>query len=114
MGAARLWLGTDLRARWRAAIGLCLLTGVAVGASLTAAAGARRTESAYPRFLAKYGAFDTEVTTGNNPRTDQIFDQVAHLPQVVATSRSSLFYGALTARGHVVSFPDVLLVAAHE
>lgn len=114
MSAAAVWFGADLRARWRTALGLCLLMGVAVGACLTAAAGARRTGSAYPRFLAKYGAFHAEVSTDNDPRTDQIFDEIAHFPQVVNTSRSSLFFGTLTARGHVVSFPDVLLVAAHE
>src|SRR5205807_2270367 len=34
-------------------------------------------------------------------------------PRAVATSRSSLFVGGLTARGHTVSFPDVLLLAPH-
>ena len=42
-------------------LGVALLVGVAAGASLTAAAGARRTDSAYPWFLAKYGVFHTEV-----------------------------------------------------
>ena len=114
MGAATLWFGAELRARWRAMLGLALLVGVVAGACLAAAAGARRTDSAYPRFLAKYGAFHTEVSTGGNPQTDQIFDEIAHLPQVVATSRSSLFLGTVTARRHTVSFPDVLLVAPHE
>jgi hypothetical protein len=67
VAAARLWFGAELRARWRASLGLGLLVGVVAGASLTAAAGARRTDSAYPRFLAKYGAFHTEVSTGGNP-----------------------------------------------
>jgi hypothetical protein len=114
MGAATLWFGAELRARWRATLGLALLVGVVAGACLAAAAGARRTESAYPRFVAKYGAFHTEVSTDRDTETDRIFAEIAHLPQVVATSRSSLFTGSLTARGHTVSFPDVLLVAGHE
>ena len=73
MGAATLWFGAELRARWRATLGLALLVGVVAGACLAAAAGARRTDSAYPRFLAKYGAFHTEVSTGGDPQTDQIF-----------------------------------------
>jgi hypothetical protein len=113
-GAATLWFGAELRARWRATLGLALLVGVVAGACLAAGAGARRTESAYPRFVARYGAFDAEVSTGGDPETDQIFDEIAHLPEVVATSRSSLFVGSVTARGHTVSFPDVMLVAAHE
>jgi hypothetical protein len=40
-----------LRAGWRGWAALALLTGLAGGAVLAAAAGARRTESAYPRFL---------------------------------------------------------------
>ena len=114
MGATRRWFVIDLRARWRALVGLALLVGVVAGACLAAAAGARRTDSAYPRFLARYGAFHAAVTTGGNPETDKIFDEIAHLPQVVATSRSSLFSGTVTARGHTVSFPDVLLFAEHQ
>ena len=44
----------ELRARWRGWAVLVLLVGVAGGAVLTAAAGARRTDSAYPRFLVAY------------------------------------------------------------
>lgn len=40
-----------LRVGWRGWAALALLTGLAGGAVLAAAAGARRTESAYPRFL---------------------------------------------------------------
>ena len=42
----------ELRSRWRGWAMLVLLVAVAGGAVLTAAAGARRTSSAYPRFLA--------------------------------------------------------------
>ena len=40
-----------LRTRWRGWAFLLLLVGLAGGAVLTAAAGALRTDSAYPRFL---------------------------------------------------------------
>jgi putative ABC transport system permease protein len=114
VSAARFWFGAELRARWRATLGLALLVGVVAGACLAAAAGARRTQSAYPRFFARYGVFDVDVSTGGDPGTDRIFDEIAHLPQVVATSRQSLFVGSLTARSQTVSFPDVLMIAAHE
>jgi hypothetical protein len=114
MSAARFSVAVELRARWRATLGLVVLVGVVAGGAVAAAAGARRTQSAYPRFLDRYGAFVLDVSTGGDQDTDRIFDQIADLPQVVATSRSSLFVGALTARGHTVSFPDVLLVAEHE
>jgi hypothetical protein len=63
-------MGAELRAGWRTTFGLALLVGVVGGASVAAAAGARRTQSAYPRFLATYGAFHTEVSTGRDPETD--------------------------------------------
>ena len=71
---------SELRARWRAILGLVLLVGVISGAAMAAASGARRTESAYPRFLERYGFFDADVSTGDNPRTDEVFDEIAHLP----------------------------------
>lgn len=111
MSAVWMRVRAELRARWRATLGLALVVGVVSGAAIAAAAGARRTDSAYPRFLARYGFFHADVSTGGNPRTDQIFDEIAHLPQVVATSRTSLFSATLTARGHTVSFPDVFIVA---
>lgn len=114
MSAVWMRVRSELRARWLATLGLALLVGVVSGAAIAAAAGARRTDSAYPRFLAKYGVFHAEVSSGGNPQTDQIFDEIAHLPQVAATSRSSLFSATLTARGHTVSFPDVFVIADHE
>ncbi len=47
-----------LRANWRAWAALVLLTGLAGGVVLTAAAGARRTENAYPQFLRSTAAAD--------------------------------------------------------
>jgi hypothetical protein len=55
----------ELRTRWRAWLGLALVVGIAGGAVLMLAAGARRTDSAYPRFLRAQQAFDLLVI--NNP-----------------------------------------------
>jgi FtsX-like permease family len=44
-------LRSETRTRWRAWITLALLIGLAGGATAAAAAGARRTETAYPRFV---------------------------------------------------------------
>jgi FtsX-like permease family len=52
----------ELRARWAAWAVLVLLIGVAGGAVLTAAAGARRTASAYPRYLRTSHASDLLVS----------------------------------------------------
>ena len=51
----------ELRTRWRGWAVLVLLVALAGGAVLTAAAGARRTSSAYPRFLRASHASDLLV-----------------------------------------------------
>ena len=51
MATVWLLLRADLRRRWRALLGLALILGLAGGVVITAAAGARRTETAYPRLL---------------------------------------------------------------
>ena len=51
MGAVWLRLRAELRHQWRAWLALAVLLGVIGGMALTAAAGARRTDTAYPRFL---------------------------------------------------------------
>ena len=50
-----------LRANWRAWAALVLLTGLAGGVVMTAVAGARRTENAYPQFLRSTAAADVLV-----------------------------------------------------
>ena len=105
MSAVWMRVRSELRVRWRAMLGLALLVGVVGGAAIAAAAGARRTDSSYPRFFAKYGSFQASVSTGGNPQTDKIFDEIAHLPQVVATSRASLFFATLTLSVDVPESP---------
>jgi hypothetical protein len=51
----------ELRARWRGWAALVLLMAIAGGAVLAAAAGARRTATAYPRFLTASNASDLLV-----------------------------------------------------
>jgi hypothetical protein len=58
-----------LRAGWRGWAALVLLTALAGGAVLTAAAGAIRTDTAYPRFLAASRAADLLVSPANSGMT---------------------------------------------
>ena len=51
-----------LRARWRGWAMVVVLIAVAGGAVLSAVAGARRTNSAYPRFLQASNASDVLVS----------------------------------------------------
>lgn len=61
MGAVGWLVGHELRARWRAVVGLALLVGLAGGIVLATAAGARRTGSAYERFTEGTATRDVSV-----------------------------------------------------
>ncbi len=62
MGALGLLFRAELRRRWRSWLALATLIAVVGGVVLAAAAAGRRTESAFPRFVAAYG-FDAGVYT---------------------------------------------------
>src|ERR1700727_2830874 len=66
MATVVMRLRADLRTRWRALLGLALLVGLVGGVALTAAAGARRTDTAYPRLLAWANAAEVTVIVTNS------------------------------------------------
>jgi hypothetical protein len=69
------------RARRQALVGLALLVGVASGAVMAAAIGARRTDTAYARLLRTTRADDAEVELGG-PGYEPLIDRLRRLPQV--------------------------------
>jgi hypothetical protein len=83
VGAAWVFLRAELRGRWRAWLSVALLAGAFAGVVTAATAGARRTDSAYPRLLAWSKAPDMLVVSGYSaafaplPRA-----ALARLPQV--------------------------------
>src|ERR1700733_2332901 len=87
MAAAWVFLRAELRRRWRAWLSVALLAGAFAGVVPAAAAGARRTDSAYPRLLTWSKAPDMLVVTGYSadfaplPRA-----ALARLPQVTDVS----------------------------
>ena len=60
MGAVRLAFRAEARRRWRSWLAIAVLISVVGGFVLAAAAAGRRTESAFPRFVAAYG-FDAAM-----------------------------------------------------
>ncbi|HET7488591.1 MAG TPA: ABC transporter permease [Acidimicrobiales bacterium] len=86
MTAVLLRLRAEIRARWKAWLALAVLSGVVGGVAVAALAGARRTETAYQRFLAGTGAADVLLTNGgttaDNLNRQFSLDQLAGLPQV--------------------------------
>src|SRR5208337_2383711 len=97
MATVWLRLRADLRLRWRALVGLALLLGLIGGVVLTAAAGARRTDTAYPRLLSWANAAQVDIVATGTGLTGY-YAALARLPQVAAFSTGVLYQTALPAR----------------
>jgi ABC-type lipoprotein release transport system permease subunit len=83
MGGVWLRLRAELRRQWRGWLALAALLGVMAGIALTAAAGAWRTDTAYPRFLHRSHAADLLVSPALSG-FHGYFRALARLPQVAA------------------------------
>jgi len=90
----------DLRRRWRVWLSLALLLGLAGAAVMGAAAGARRTASAYPRLVEDTNAFDILV---NPDEGDMDFEPIEALPQVAEHAQMA---GALVLPADEDGGPD--------
>jgi hypothetical protein len=98
MGAVWLRLRAELRQQWRVWLALAALLGVIGGIALTAAAGARRTDTAYPRFLrtshaAQLAVFPPQSGFGG------YFRAVARLPQVSSAASAAFLQMSLPGPG---------------
>jgi putative ABC transport system permease protein len=74
---------SELRGRWRSTLLIVLLIGITGGVALTAAAGARRTDTAYPRFLEANNASDFLVSAFEVGHG--LYSDIARLPEVAQT-----------------------------
>lgn len=92
MSAVRMLVRGELRARWRGWLGLALLLGVAGGAVIAVAAGARRTETAYDRFLVSHNAADVAFFDDGFLGIDVDLDKISRLPQVAEFARAGLSF----------------------
>jgi hypothetical protein len=108
---ATVWLAlrADMRRRWPALLSLALLLGLIGGVVLTAAAGARRTDTAYPRLLRWANATQADITpegTGYNG----YYRALARLPHIAAMSTAGLYTAVPSPRDqtdvNVLSSPD--------
>jgi hypothetical protein len=94
MTAFWLVMRVEVRGRWRTLASLALLVGLVGGVVLGAAAGARRTDTAYPRLLASANASQLTVVpegTGLNG----YYAALARLPQAAAVAREVYYNAAL-------------------
>ncbi len=106
MGAVFLRARSDLRSHWRTWATLALLVGLVGGAVTAAAAGARRTDSAFGRFLTATRAPDIlTFSSGAGSSFLQLsYDEVLSLPYVTSAAESSIYA--------VVDPPDAALSAS--
>jgi hypothetical protein len=79
MATVWLELRADLRQRWRALLSLALLLGLIGGVVLTAAAGARRTDTAYPRLLTWANATQVQLIPAANDYPADYYAALAKL-----------------------------------
>src|SRR5919198_2675337 len=98
MTAVLLRARAELRARWKAWLSLMIMVGLFGGAVIGISAGARRTDTAYPRFLAWSRAWDVAVphfpaspSEGGNVFASVDLDHVEALPQVVEATRIEIY-----------------------
>ena len=84
MALTRYWAGMTLRRKRRELLGVVILLGLLGGLALFATAGARRTQSSYPRFLRASHASTMAVDPGQyDPKADAA---IAHFPEVARSS----------------------------
>ncbi len=107
MGILRLWMGAELRRRWRVQVVLALLVGAVGTVILTVAAGARATSSSYARFLSKQAVSDVQFD--NLP--SKVLDGIARMPDVRAAAQYAPFFVAPNKQ-NAVPGQDFLMFAA--
>ena len=98
MSVLRLCLRSAGRLRWRALVGLALLAGLVGGIALTAAEGARRTDTAYPRLLRSSDAPQLLVSPTFNG-FGGFFGALSDLPQVRRMATTAFYDMALAGPG---------------
>lgn len=112
MTAIWVRLRAELRSRWRSWLALALLAGIAGGIVMAAAAAARRTDSAYPRFIRAQRAVDVAVIDRNPTALFSSLGLVEKLPEVADFERFDLFLaGIRTDEGLAVPILDSPLAA---
>jgi hypothetical protein len=124
MGLVWLRWRAELRGQWRATLALALVLGIGGGVALTALAGARRTDTAMPRFL-RYNLTDVGGFLYGNPSSPPVEPgpagrsldlaplpkKVAELPQVQAYFRAPYLFLTTDPSGHMTGTVNTIAAA---
>jgi putative ABC transport system permease protein len=110
MSTVWLALRADMRRRWPALLSLALLLGLIGGVVLTAAAGARRTDTAYQRLLTWANASQVSIAPEGNGTQSDYFTALARLPHIAAMTTFGTFGLTLSSANptlvNLLSSPD--------
>src|SRR5579859_6261477 len=98
MGGVPLRLRAELRQQWRAWLALAVLLGIVGGIALAAAAGARRTDAAYPRLLRQSHAADLLVSPARSG-FHGYFRALGRLPEVSSADAAAFLQMSLAVHG---------------
>jgi len=101
MSAIWMRARSEFRSRLGAVVALAVIVGVIGGIVIAAAAGARRTESAYPRLLQAKHALDVvvDVTAGDRAVGQRVLGEIERFPQVAVYSHVEVAQGELKIPG---------------
>jgi putative ABC transport system permease protein len=108
MKAIRAWTAAEMRSRWKGWLGLALVLGMAGGTVIASAAGARRTDTAYTRFLAAQEAADVVLLDDGTLGVELDPDAVSRLPQVSSVAKGSLIFYSTDNNAAVAAVDDRL------
>ncbi len=114
MTAVWMFFAAELRRRWRSWLALAVLAGLAGGLVTAVAAGARRTDAAYPALVAFSQSPDDLIDTGPGQAAtfaDLSAATLARLPQVIASAPMTTFT-ALSPASIMLSCPQNSAVPA--
>src|SRR4051812_35294268 len=105
----RVWIGAEVRHRWRAHAVLALLVAVVAAVAFTTAAGARATASAYDRFNDHQAVPDVEMDS----LSDEARTLVANRPEVATAGGYSVLFAG-PARDGGAPGRDFIIFAAND
>ena len=110
MAFTTTWAQATVRRRWSGLLGIALLLGLIGGLGLATTAGARRTQSAYPRFLRSRNPSTLLVDVGSltGGGADEI-ESIRRMPEV----RQARLPGQQVGRRAVTLRTTEVMVAAH-
>ncbi|MDQ2826686.1 MAG: ABC transporter permease, partial [Actinomycetota bacterium] len=104
---AHMWARTDLRRRWLSLIVLGILAGSAAGLTMASLAGARRTETAFPRLRVTTHAADAVVFPGQVGGFVTDWAKLRARPYVESVAPWSLLFGAMNGQPGGVLFGPI-------